>query len=148
MSGRRWPGVRFAVAFVLLGALSACRVGASDSPPAESGDTPEATSWRALGSWTGRGDRQTGSFDVTTGALRLAWEAYGDATEGQLRVTLHSAISGRPLQTLVTSTGSAADTVHVALGPRVAYLHIEADGVDWSLTLDEGVARALQEPHE
>ena len=28
-----------------------------------------------LGTWSGRGDRQTDSFDVATGALRLRWEA-------------------------------------------------------------------------
>lgn len=89
--------------------------------------------WSVLGSWSDRGDRQTESFDVTTGSLRLAWRS-----AGRLRVTLHSSISGRPLQTIVDADAAATDTVRFAAEPRVAYLLIEADQAGWSLTLEEG----------
>jgi len=95
--------------------------------------------WTALGSWSGRGDRQTESFDVTSGSLRLLWRS-----EGRLRVTLHSSISGRPLETIVDVEGAAADTVPFAAEPRVAYLLIEADQAGWSLTLEEGVPVPLE----
>jgi hypothetical protein len=54
-------------------------------------------------------------------------------------VSLHSAISGRLLQTVVEVRGTGADTVRFAAGPRVAYLLIESDGVEWQVGLDEGV---------
>ena len=53
-------------------------------------------------------------------------------------MTLHSAISGRPLETVVEASGPGADTVHLAAEPRVAYLLIESDRADWLLTLEEG----------
>jgi len=101
------------------------------------------TGWRPLGSWSGAGELQTGSFDVTTGSLRLIWAAEdGDAdTTGWLRVSLHSAISGRPLQTVVDVTGPGADTVLVASSPRVAYLLIESRGMRWRAVLQEGQLR-------
>lgn len=71
---------------------------------------------------------------MTTGSLRLVWRA-----DGRLRVTLHSSISGRPLQTVVDMEHAGADTVRFAAEPRVAYLLIEADQAAWSLTLEEGV---------
>ena len=62
---------------------------------------PPRTTWHPLGTWSGRGDRQTDSFDVTTGALRIHWETSHETTPGagRFKVSLHSAISGRPLQT-------------------------------------------------
>ena len=149
MRGRREGCVRARSLIVLLAVTVACEARPAEAPGGGvQGGPPSATSWRTLGNWSGTGDRQTGSFDVTTGALRLAWEARADETEGRLRITLHSAISGRPLETVVDSRGSAADTAHVALEPRVAYLRIEAVGLEWHLTLDEGVTRSVQgEPH-
>ena len=87
-----------------------------------------------LGTWSGRGSSQTGSFDVTSGALRVTWEAResGAPGAGRLRVDLHSAISGRPLQTVVDVRGAGADTAYVADEPRVSYLQIDAHGVDTS----------------
>lgn len=104
--------------------------------------------WRALGSWSGTGDRQTESFDVTSGALRMEWEAVADPggsgaavpPPGVLSVTLHSAISGRPLRTVVDRAGPGSDTVRFGSEPRVAYLLVESEGVRWRLTLQEGVA--------
>ncbi len=91
------------------------------------------------------GSRQTESFDVATGALRLQWEVTPDAaqaTAAPFRVWLYSAISGRPLQLVVEHAGAGAGTVHVADDPRVSYLLIEADGARWTATLDEATARA------
>ena len=103
-----------------------------------------STAWRSLGTWSGRGDRQTESFDVTTGLLQLTWEAANEVAPGagRLRVLLYSSISGRPLQTIVDTLGNAAGSVYVADEPRVSYLHIESEGVDWRVTLEEGVAGA------
>ena len=98
------------------------------------------TAWHPLGAWSGRGNRQSDSFDVTTGALRLRWEARGTSTAGGLfRVTLHSAISGRPLQVVVDRTGAGTGTAYVEDEPRVSYLVIESDQLEWTTTLEEAV---------
>ncbi len=100
-----------------------------------------STLWRALGTWSGSGDRQTESFDVTTGSMRLTWETLqeGAPDTAHFRVSLHSAISGRPLQTIVDTQGPGADTVDLAANPRVAYLLIESEQIRWRITLQEAV---------
>ena len=127
----------FAVA--LLATLAgACR-GAAPAPVAAA---TTKTAWHALGTWSGRGDRQTDSFEVTTGALKLRWQAR-EVTPGggRLRVSLHSAISGRPLQTVLDVRGGGGADVYFEDDPRVSYLVIESDQVDWQLTVEEAAAR-------
>ena len=125
----------------LVAALATCRSDV-DRPVATPAAAPaSASTWHPLGTWSGRGDRQTDSFDVTTGALQLHWEAR-EATPGagRLRVSLHSAISGRPLQTVLDVRGSGAADVSFEDDPRVSYLVVESDGVDWRLELFEAGA--------
>ena len=116
-----------------------------DAPSArvESSSTaPAATTvWRSLGTWSGRGSRQTESFDVITGALRLRWQTRegSEPGQGRFRVSLHSAISGRPLQVVVDRQGAGADTAYVEDEPRVSYLVIESDQLEWTATLEEAV---------
>lgn len=100
--------------------------------------------WHTLGAWSGRGHSQTGSFDVATGALRLTWEARSTGATGtpeprRLRVILHSAISGRELQTVVDHTGAGAGTAFFEDEPRVSYLVIESEQVEWQVTLAEAL---------
>jgi len=114
--------------------------GACEAPPARAEQARVAqTRWHALGSWSGRGSRQTESFDVATGALRLTWDtrATGAAGEGHFRVWLYSAISGRPLQQFVDSSGTGSGTAHAADDPRTSYLVIESAQVNWTITLEE-----------
>ena len=103
-----------------------------------------STLWHALGVWSGSGDRQTESFDVTTGSMRLTWEALPEGAPGtaHFRVSLYSAISGRPLQTIVDTQEAGADTVDLAANPRVAYLLIESEQIRWRITLQEAVPRS------
>jgi hypothetical protein len=138
---RRWLRLLIFAAWVPL--LGACSRQAEEVAPSSS--TQPGTLWNVLGSWSGRGDRQTESFDITTGSLRLIWEARedGDPAAARFRVSLHSAISGRPLQTVVDIRGAGADSARVAADPRVGYLLIEADQVGWRVTLEEGVPTGL-----
>lgn len=130
-----------ATLLVLSGACGQAPRPAAESPrPAESG----VMAWRTLGEWSGRGSRQTESFDVTTGALRLRWETANAAADaGHLTVTLNSAISGRVLQTIVDHAGNGGASVELQDDPRTSYLEIQSDGLDWRLTLEEaGTSRA------
>jgi hypothetical protein len=124
--------------------LAACRGEPPDDGAAASGGPPASTTllWRELGEWTGRGDRQTESFEIASGALRLSWRTEGEVEPGAgtLRISLHSAISGRLLVAIVDHAGVGSDTVRLTAGPRVAYLLIESTGVGWAVALEEGVA--------
>jgi len=128
---------------LLVSLVAAAAIGAACSPPpvAEAARPAAEPRWHQLGAWAGHGSRQTDSFDVATGALRLRWETRGDAAAAgsRFKVSLHSAISGRPLQTLVEHRGTGAGTVHAEDDPRVSYLVIEAEQVDWKVTLEEAV---------
>ena len=55
-------------------------------------------------------------------------------------MALHSSISGRPLLTIVDTLGIGTGTALLGSEPRVAYLRIESEEVDWRLTLEEAVA--------
>jgi hypothetical protein len=127
----------------LVAALAACRTDV-DRPVATPAAAPASgTAWYPLGTWSGRGDRQSDSFDVTTGALRIRWETSHETAPGagRFKVSLHSAISGRPLQTVIDVRGIGGDVAHVQDEPRVSYLVIESTAVDWRVTVEEAVAR-------
>ena len=117
----------------------ACRDTASSPPPAAQGK-PEVI-WRAVGSWSGRGNSQTGSFSVETGALRVKWETRNESPTGAgtFRVSLHSAISGRVLQVAVDQRGIGRDTTYIEDEPRVSYLVVDSNNVDWSMTVEEAM---------
>lgn len=106
--------------------------------------------WRTLGTWSGRGTRQTESFDVVTGALRVTWETRagparddGAAPGGAFSVVLHSAISGRELQTVVSTRGAGGATVYVQDEPRMSYLVIDGIDIEWQVTIDEALPGVL-----
>jgi hypothetical protein len=116
--------------------LFAAACGEQAAPPAL-----DTVAWRTIGTWSGRGNRQTGSFSVETGALRVRWEARTDQppSTGTFRVSLHSAISGRRLQVAVDHRGAGADTTYLEDNARVSYLVIDSQNLDWTLSLDEAV---------
>src|SRR5947207_5517188 len=61
--------------------------------------------WRAVGSWSGRGNRQTESFTSESGTLRIRWTTSRGEPAGAFRLTAHSAISGRLLEQAVDHRG-------------------------------------------
>jgi hypothetical protein len=112
---------------------------AAVAPPPAAADIE----WREVGSWSGRSGRQTESFEVSLTALRLRWKTTRETAPGAGRftVTLHSAVSGRPIQTLVEARGVGADTVNVADEPRWSHFVVDAADVDWEMTLEQGYVR-------
>jgi hypothetical protein len=117
-------------------ALLAASCGVETKPATE-----EVVVWQELASWTGRGPQQTESFLGETGALRLRWETRNETApgRGRFQVTLHSAISGRPLIVAVDTKGIGRDTAYVTEDPRVFFLVVEAADIDWSVTVEEGI---------
>ena len=127
----------------MLGFLTAAAIGGASgcrqAAPAAAAPR-EVVVWRSIGSWSGRGNTQTESFTSDTGSLRVRWRADHEARpgDGSLRLTLHSAISGRPLAQLVDHRGAGADTAYVGEDPRVFYVVVDSAGLEWSFTIDEG----------
>jgi hypothetical protein len=121
-------------------ALASCRGRETPARAAE----PQII-WRAVGTWSGRGNRQTESFTSDTGALRVTWQATpltgaAAAPPGTFKVTAHSAISGRVLQPVVEHRGAGSGVDYVSQDPHVFYLSVESAGLDWKISVDEGIA--------
>jgi outer membrane biogenesis lipoprotein LolB len=121
--------------FVLTGCHSPAR-----TPPAAEQREPQTT-WRTLGSWSGAGNVQTESFTSDSGALRIHWKTTahaGAAPPGTFVLTIHSSISGRPLQVAVDEQGPGENTTFVSDDPHVFFAKVESQGLDWSFTVEEG----------
>jgi hypothetical protein len=99
--------------------------------------------WETIGSWSGRGNKQTDSFMSDTGALRIQWEAKSSdhaETPGKFRLTIHSSISGRPLsQAVVDQKGAGKGTTFFSEDPRVFFAVVESEELDWSFTIEDRV---------
>jgi hypothetical protein len=76
--------------------------------------------------------------------MRVHWrtdheqQRTGDA--GMFRLTIHSAISGRPLLLAVDRQGAGHDTSYVHESPRIFYGVVESRDLNWSFTVEEAVA--------
>lgn len=116
-------------------AAAACR----NQPPA--GPKPGTVGWRPIGSWSGRGDTQTESFNIESGEWRVKWQTTHESPPGAgaFRVTAHSAVSGRPIQLVVDHKGAGHGIGIVTEDPRLYHLVIESKNVDWSIVVEEAV---------
>jgi hypothetical protein len=122
---------------VFLAALSfaGCR---NRAQPAER----ELTTWKPVGSWSGRGDKQTETFTSDNGGFRVTWATKNETVpgEGRLKVIFRSGDSGRPIIDAVDARGEDHDVEIVsAERPRWYYLTIESANVDWTVTVDERI---------
>jgi hypothetical protein len=74
--------------------------------------------------------------------MRVRWKTTNETKPGagHFTVTLHSAVSGRPLQTLVDAHGVGAATADIYDEPRWCYFVVEAAGVSWTMTIEQGFA--------
>jgi hypothetical protein len=105
-----------------------------------------AVGWRPLGSWSGRGDAQTDSFNSDSGQWRIKWETRNAEQPGPaaFRVTVHSAVSGRPLSVAVDHNGAGHGIAYVNEDPRLFHLVIESRGLDWTVSVEEAVVGAIR----
>ena len=135
---------RVCVILVIGLTTGACRRPAADqTAPARQ----QVVAWRALGSWSGHGNKQTGSFTSESGALRVRWvtaaTARSPGTAAAFRVTAHSAISGRLLEQVVDHVGAGSGLGYVNQNPNVFYLTVESDQLDWTLSVEEAIAGTI-----
>jgi hypothetical protein len=73
--------------------------------------------------------------------MRVQWRTDhalpGDA--GTFRLTIHSAVSGRPLLLAVDHHGAGHDISYVHESPRTFYGVVESNELNWSFTVEEAV---------
>jgi hypothetical protein len=100
-----------------------------------------AIGWRPVGSWSGRGSTQTDSFNIESGQWRIKWKTSGS---GRFQAVVHSAVSGRWLMSAVDNTGTGKGVAFVNEDPRLFFVEIESDNVDWSINVEEAVAGFLK----
>jgi hypothetical protein len=146
-SARRAVLSRAAVAGLVALAAAGCLVRAAVPPEKAEGQPAgaEAVSWQALGTWSGTASSQSESFIGNTGAFRVRWEAKAaNAQPGQLRIALHSAVSGRPIVTAVDVRGAGQGESIVSDDPRVYYVQVDSSNLEWRFTVEEGVFGAIK----
>lgn len=97
--------------------------------------------WRPIVSWSGQGNTQTDSFNIGSGQWRIKWETTHEQVPGKGTFVLkvHSLVSGRFVQTAVDHKGAGRGVAYVAEEPRAFFLVIESHGVDWTVSVEEGV---------
>jgi hypothetical protein len=126
------------VATVLLG-LAILSVGVAGCKAKPAAESRRETIWRPLGTWSGHGNVQTESFNGDSGALRIKWSAKHASGEGRFELTIHSAISGRPMGTVVEHSGDGGGTAYFSDDPHVFFAVVDAKDLDWTFTIDEPV---------
>jgi hypothetical protein len=97
------------------------------------------TFWRPVNTWTGRGQLQTESWPGDTGAMRIRWTTTHAGPDGRFSLTIHSAISGRPMETVVDHAGNGSGTAYFSDDPRVFFAVVDSKNLDWTFTIDEPV---------
>jgi hypothetical protein len=153
------PLIIHAVALLPVLVLSvACR-SSSDRPPREL-----VTVARLAGSWEGNGNKTIG-FVSETGCFRVNWKTrhqhpagpgpqsglhgrppragserpipVGVVESGTFRLTVRSAISGRPIQVIADHQGAGSGTVDFKDDPRMYDFLVDSTNVDWAFTVEE-----------
>jgi hypothetical protein len=97
--------------------------------------------WRPVASWSGRGNTQTESFNIESGQWRIRWETNSNQPPGSepFRTTVHSSVSGRIVEVAIEHKGVGSGIAYLAEDPRQFFLVIESSGVEWKVTVEEGV---------
>jgi len=97
--------------------------------------------WRPIAEFSGHGDSQTESFDISSTQWRIKWRTKGASSPmaGTFHVVVHSAVSGRPLADAVNHRGNGSGIAYVTDDPRLYHLVIDSSGVDWSVQVQEAV---------
>ncbi len=71
--------------------------------------------------------------------MRIHWTTSHAASDGAFALTIHSAISGRPIEMVVDHGGDGSGTAYFSDDPRVFFAVIDAKNLDWTFTIEEPV---------
>jgi hypothetical protein len=130
-------GTRASLVLAVLTTLltSACRAPAPPPPQ-------HVVVWKQVGTWSGRGNAQTGTFTSDNGGFRVHWAMTNETrpNAARLRVVFRSGDSGREIIDAIDAHGVGGGTEEVAAErPRWYYLTIESADADWMVTVDERI---------
>ena len=133
------------IALVAAIALSAS---CAPEPPSRAGER-QVVAWRTLGSWSGRGSRQTETFSFDSGSLRVRWQTQNETSRaaGTFRLVFKSAISGRELAVAADHRGAGRGESYIPETPRSAYMLVESENIGWSFTVEEGMSGTVKPAH-
>lgn len=131
-----------AVALLVAAMLSPACESSSGPPPRE-----VVTATRPVGSWQGRGNRTIGLVS-DSGQFRISWQTRNEdpPRSGTFRLTVHSAVSGRPIQVVADHQGDGSGTADVADDPRPYHLMVDSANIEWSISVEEVVASYAKPP--
>jgi hypothetical protein len=127
---------RLAVVALAIAASGATLAGCKASTRAEG---RKETLWRLVNTWTGRGQLQTDSWPGVSGAMRIRWTTSHAKPGGTFKLTIHSAISGRPMETVIDHDGNGSGTAYFSDDPRVFFAVVDSKNLDWTFTIEEPV---------
>ncbi len=116
--------------------VSGCRDKQRKPPP------EDVVVWHQVGSWSGRGSKQTETFTSDTGGFRVRWATTNETAPGAgtLKVIFRSGDSGREIVDAVDAHGVDNGVEIVAAErPRWYYLTIDSVNVDWRVSVDERI---------
>jgi hypothetical protein len=95
-----------------------------------------------MGAWEGTGSQTLGLVSQS-GTFRIRWHTRAEPghppEQGTFKLTVHSAVSGRPLQEVVDHRGIGSGTLNFEDDPRPYNLMVESNGLTWAISVDEVV---------
>jgi hypothetical protein len=134
-----FPGIAFVLFVALVGGLGCA------PKPSEPQEIVAVT--RPVGAWKGRGTVTVGDIPSETGRFRITWETTNESGgPGRFKLTMRSAISGRPLGIVADHAGTGAGTAEYDEGPRTYDFLVESANVDWSFRVEETSGEYSKEP--
>jgi hypothetical protein len=107
--------------------------------PSKSSDAgPRTAQATEVPSWEGTGDRTIG-FVSESGVFRVNWKTRNErpAGSGMFRLTVRSAISGRPIRIIADQRGEGIGRVDFVDDPRLYEFIVESANVEWWFDAEE-----------
>jgi len=116
--------------------MSACQSTSRTAPQQQA-----EMGWSHVASWSGHANYQTDSFNIGTGQWRIKWESKPaqSSEKANLRITVHSSISGRFVTVAVDHQGAGNGIAYISEDPREFFLVVDSSGVEWKMQVEEGV---------
>jgi hypothetical protein len=138
---RTMPLMRVAALLLLTAGLAAC--GAPPAAPAPR----YVRAWRTVGTWEGSGNALMGNVNSETGQFRITWDSRpAAAAPGAFTLIVRSAVSGRTLDVIADGPGDSRGTADFVDTPRVYDFQVDANGAQWTVTVEEAYAAPAATP--